>query len=303
MTSTEKIDTPRVEVSTGYHGVTVSESYRWLEDAASAETKAWTAAQNARTRAVLDGLPAYRGCVALSSISPRPRRWLGAGAATDQPSSRARGGRGRRTSSCPNHQAAAVPLSALRDLDAVAGARVVVDPNVIDGDGLDDDRLVRALPGRCARRRLPWSSHGTEEGTLHLFEIASGERVDVMIPRVQGGTAGGSLAWAGDSSGFWYTRGPAPGERPDAELAFFQEVWHHVIGQPLDPRPPHPPRPACRPEDRPAPPAGVAGWALGDGPGAERRQWRVAGVSPPAARRRLVAGRGDLRQMRRGGLR
>ena len=54
----KRINTSRITVSAVYHGVTVAEDYRWLEDAASEDTKAWTAAQNARTRAFLDSRPA-----------------------------------------------------------------------------------------------------------------------------------------------------------------------------------------------------------------------------------------------------
>src|SRR5689334_19192102 len=37
------------------HGVAVSDPYRWLEEDASPETQAWTAAENALTRSFLDG--------------------------------------------------------------------------------------------------------------------------------------------------------------------------------------------------------------------------------------------------------
>jgi prolyl oligopeptidase len=47
---------------------------------------------------------------------------------------------------------------------------------------------------------------------------------------------GGSLAWRGDSGGFWYTRYPAPDERPEDDLVFFQEVWFHELGSTEDRR-------------------------------------------------------------------
>src|ERR687888_17539 len=39
MTSPGKIDTPRIRVSTTYHGVKVTEDYRWLEAAMSEEVR------------------------------------------------------------------------------------------------------------------------------------------------------------------------------------------------------------------------------------------------------------------------
>jgi protease II len=40
----DTIETPKAPVSSTYHGVTVTEDYRWLEDTASAQTRAWTMA-------------------------------------------------------------------------------------------------------------------------------------------------------------------------------------------------------------------------------------------------------------------
>src|SRR5689334_23057504 len=49
--------TPKKTVVDTYHGVEVADDYRWLEDAADPEVRAWSDAQNARTRATLDHLP------------------------------------------------------------------------------------------------------------------------------------------------------------------------------------------------------------------------------------------------------
>src|SRR5207248_801887 len=53
----QEVPTPKVDVTDSYHGVTVRDPYRWLEDAADPKVMAWTAAQNARTRASLDAVP------------------------------------------------------------------------------------------------------------------------------------------------------------------------------------------------------------------------------------------------------
>ena len=49
--------TPVRAVTDTLHGRTVTDPYRWLEDGAAAEVEAWTEAQNAFTRSVLDAFP------------------------------------------------------------------------------------------------------------------------------------------------------------------------------------------------------------------------------------------------------
>ena len=106
-------------------------------------------------------------------------------------------------------------LVALDDIEDASSERVVVDPNEIDSSGATTiDWYVPSPDGRLVAVSL--SSHGTEDGTLHVFEVASGALVDVRIPRIT--MMGGSLAWRGDSGAFWYTRYPSPDERPQEDL-------------------------------------------------------------------------------------
>jgi prolyl oligopeptidase len=191
MSLSEKTDTPRRAISTTYHGVRVTEDYRWLEDATSEETKAWTAVQNVQTRAFLEGRPSYEA-VRLRAEEVATAESVGWGR-----DSYGMGFEGPRRAGPgyvvfkrepPKQQPVIVALS---DLDDVSGARAMVDPSSIDETGATTiDWFVPSPDGQLLAVSL--SSHGTEEGTLHLFDIASGALVDVSIPRVNGGTAGGS---------------------------------------------------------------------------------------------------------------
>jgi prolyl oligopeptidase len=222
------IRTPKVPVTSTFHGVEVTEDYRWLEDAASEETRRWTAAQNERTRAFLEKVPSY-GAVHQRVEEVVKAKSVAWGGWRD----------GIRRGGAPYFVLKHEPprqqpfLVVLKDLSDAGGAVTLLDPNTLDFTGATAiDWFVPSPDGRLVAVSL--SSQGTEDGTLHLIDAESGQEVDAVIPRVNAGTMGGSLAWAGDASGFWYTRGPAPGERPDEERSFFQEIWHHHIGEPLD---------------------------------------------------------------------
>ena len=76
------------------------------------------------------------------------------------------------------------------------------------------------------------SEHGSEEGTLHFYRTDTGERLPDRIARVQYPTGGGSAAWAPDGKSIFYTRYPRAGERPEADLNFFQQIYRHNLGTP-----------------------------------------------------------------------
>lgn len=206
-------------VTDHYHGVAVADPYRWLEDGSDPGTAAWSAAQNDRTRAYLDPLPARRPLrdrimAAASHTSPSYHSLTMAGGRlftlTVQP---------------PKQQPMVSVMPASAD---PAQARAVVDPNVIDPSGQTAiDWFVPSPDGR--RVAVSLSRNGSEDGTVHVYDVATGHETGEAVPRAQYPTAGGSLAWRADSSGFWYTRYPGR-ERPDADRHFFQQVFYHRIG-------------------------------------------------------------------------
>ena len=84
--------------------------------------------------------------------------------------------------------------------------------------------MANTSPCRCPRRAL-------ERGDAHVYEVATGRELkDDLVPAVNTGTAGGSLAWTAD--GFFYTRHPLEGERSKEDLGFFQQVYFHKLGTP-----------------------------------------------------------------------
>jgi prolyl oligopeptidase len=220
----ETIETPKAAVSSTYHGVTVTEDYRWLEDDAADQTRSWTMAQDRRTRSYLQNLPFY------GAVRQRAGEVLKAESVTYDALRRA----GSAYFALKYQPSKQQPfLVALSGLDDLADERVLVDPNEIDDSGSTTIDWYQPSPdGRLVAVSL--SSRGTEDGTVHVYQTTSGELIGVTVPRVNGGTAGGSLAWADGSSGFWYTRYPSPGERPEDDAGFYQEVWYHPLGDSLE---------------------------------------------------------------------
>ncbi len=209
-------------VSDTFHGVTVTEDYRWLEDAANPEVKAWSEKQFALARATLDAMPQRaklreRFAAFNQSAAIRYQRFQHAGGELFAM---------KRTP--PRNQPALVTI---RSVDEPASERVVVDPNAIDSKGTTAiDWYAPSLDGRYVAVAL--SERGSEDGAAHVYEVATGRKLDDVVPRVQYATAGGSIAWDADATGFYYTRYPLPGERPAEDLHFFQQVWFHKLGSP-----------------------------------------------------------------------
>ena len=200
-------------------GVRIADPYRALENAADPAVQAWSDAENARTRAYLDALPGR------SAVAERLQRLI----TTTSPAYYNLQAYGPSVFALYNdptrQQPSLVTLNAAAD---PATRRSLVDPNVLDPAGHTAIDWYVASPDG-SKVAVSLSLNGSEDGVLHVYDVASGREIETPIPQVQYPTAGGGLAWTADSGGFWYTR--YPGESaPESERHFNSAVYFHRLG-------------------------------------------------------------------------
>lgn len=213
---------PKKPVTNEYQGVKVQDDYQWLESDNDPAVKAWSDGQNQKTRAYLDKLPDRallekqltewyaKTSPSYSGLVSRPGILF---ALKFQP---------------PKQQQMLVTLASADDL---ASEKMVLDPNALDSKGATTiDWFVPSRDGKYVA--LSISKSGSEDGTLYIYETATGKALSDTIAHVQYPTAGGSVAWNNDGTCIYYTRFPRKGEKPDADLNFYQQIYFHKVGTP-----------------------------------------------------------------------
>jgi prolyl oligopeptidase len=212
--------TPSKPVVDRYQGVKVTDNYRWLEDSGDSSVKQWSAAQNASARAYIDALP-HR-----AEIRTRIDQLIRS-SSISYAVLESRGGVLFAMTTDPRKQQPM--LVTLASADDVTSERMIVDLNALDPAGsISMDWAVPSPDGK--RVGVSLSKGGSEAGDLHIFDVATAKEIGEVIPRVQNGTAGGSMAFAPDGSGVWYTRYPRGTEHAPSDAGFYQQVWFHRYG-------------------------------------------------------------------------
>ncbi|HWY39535.1 MAG TPA: prolyl oligopeptidase family serine peptidase [Chthoniobacterales bacterium] len=216
------IQTPKKPVTDEYQGVKVQDDYQWLEKDDDPAVKNWSDTQNQKTRAYIDKLPDRKAIEkqladwyaktspSYSGIVSRPGTLF---ALKFQP---------------PKQQPMLVTLASADDLKS---EKVVLDPNALDAKGTTAiDWFVPSRDGKYVAISI--SQGGSEDGTLRIYETATGKALPDSIAHVQYPTAGGSAVWNADGTAIYYTRFPRKGEKPDVDLNFYQQVYFHKVGTP-----------------------------------------------------------------------
>jgi prolyl oligopeptidase len=213
--------TPKRTQTGEYHGVKVADDYRWLEDSKSPEVAAWTQAENAHARAMLDALP----------IQAEIQQFLKALDKASSPAYFALNNRGGVLFAMyfepGKQQSMLVTLSSPDDLTS---RHTVIDPTQIDAT--NSTAIQFYAPTQDASKvAVSLAQGGSEAGSVRVYDVATGKALPDVVNHVTA-IGGGSVVWKGDGSGFYYTHYPSPGERPEQDLNFYQQIYFHKLGTP-----------------------------------------------------------------------
>jgi prolyl oligopeptidase len=209
--------TAKVDQTDNYHGTTVADPYRWLEDANSAETHAWVEAENKVTQAYLAGIPQRE------AIRQRlTQLWN-----YERYSVPFREG-GRyfysRNDGLQN-QSVLYTMKSLADKP-----RMLLDPNTLALDGTVALSGLEVSPdGKLLAYGI--AASGSDWNEWKVRDIESGKDLADHIKWVKFS----QTAWTHDSKGFFYSRYDEPKEATKlADVNYFQKLYYHKLGTPQD---------------------------------------------------------------------
>jgi prolyl oligopeptidase len=203
-------------VSDDYHGRRVNDPYRWLENADAEQTRRFVEEQNAYTRSVLEAVPAR------DQLRLRVERLLTIGRVA---SPRVGGDRYFYERRDGRQNQAVVYVREGRTGPALQkNDRALIDVNDLAPDGtVALDWWYPSEDGKYVA--FGTSPNGSELSTLQVIDAGTGALLLEKIER----TRAASVAWLPDSSGFYYTRYPRPGDVPAGEEMYNRRVFFHRL--------------------------------------------------------------------------
>jgi prolyl oligopeptidase len=198
-----------------YHGVKVQDSYRWLEDPDSEETKAWVEAQNQVTFGYLAQIPARE------QIKQRVTQLWN----YERYGIPFKEGERYFYSKNDGLQNQSV-LYTLTSLDAEP--RVLLDPNTFSEDGtIALSGVAISEDGKLIAYGL--STSGSDWNEWKVLDVETSENLPDHLNWVKFSGA----SWTHDGQGFFYSRYDEPNEASKLEdINYYQKLYYHKLGTP-----------------------------------------------------------------------
>ncbi|MFN3361270.1 MAG: prolyl oligopeptidase family serine peptidase [Pseudanabaenaceae cyanobacterium] len=199
-----------------YHGVSVADPYRWLEDTGSEATQAWIKAQNELTFSFLAAIPQREKIKErLTALWNYPRYGL----------PWRQGGRYFffKNDGLQNQSVLYCQES------LTAEPQVVLDPNALSQDG------TVALAGVSVSEDGKWLAYALARSGSDWQEwrVKNLETLEDTADLVQWSKFSGA-SWTKDGRGFFYSRYNPPKDNSLVEANYYQKLYYHVVGTPQE---------------------------------------------------------------------
>ena len=206
--------TKKGAVTDNYHGTSLADPYRWLEDDNSEETKTWVTAENKVTFDYLNKIPFREKVKArLSEMWNYPR--------IGSPSKEGDWYYFSKNDGLQNQSIL------YRQKGLTGAAEVFLDPNKLSADG------TAALGGTIFSKNSKYLAYlvaqsGSDWQEIYVMDVATKKLLTDKIQWVKFSGA----SWKGDE-GFYYSRYPEPDEKSKlSKQNQFHAVYYHKMGAP-----------------------------------------------------------------------
>lgn len=205
--------TKRVEQSDDYHGTTVADPYRWLEDDNSAETKAWVEEQNKLTFSYLNQIPEREKIKSRLTELWNYERYSAPFKA------------GKRYFYSKNDGLQNQSVYYVADSITDKG-RVLLDPNKLSADGtVALSGLAISDDGNLLAYGL--SSAGSDWQEWRFRDIATGQDLPDALKNIKFSGA----SWTKDGKGVFYSRFPEADDKSKlSAVNYNQKLYYHRLG-------------------------------------------------------------------------
>lgn len=204
----------RSDRSDDYHGVTVADPYRWLEDFDSPDTSRWIEAENALSLPYLEALPTRAHFAKrLTELVDYERYGI-----PDR-----RGGRYVYEYNSGRQEQDSVWITS----DVDERGTLIIDPEQLSADGtVSVSGYVLGPAGRLL-------AYGVSDGgsDWRIWRLVDVDRQETLADELHG-IKFSSVSWSADGEGFYYSRYPRQDDGTGFDDHQQVSIWYHAVGSP-----------------------------------------------------------------------